>query len=153
MKKLILTVSFCLSLTTIFAQNPTFHVCSDCPNGKKASVTSENLIEFFLTKPETVRQVFEKNGYTTEVQPGFCTNYSVISPDKITEVIFKKCENYFQVTQENGTEVSSLIKSLEKNFMRSENSEKWYSVAYKNKRYKFIFATIKNKETLKVQAF
>lgn len=153
MKKLLLTLSLATLFSTIQAQNPAFNKCSSCTNAKEAALTPENLVEFFLTKPDQVRQIFESNGYTTEVQAGFCANFFLKKPNENTDLVYKRCEEYFQVTQEEGEKLDDLIKGIKSNFMRDNKNEKWYSISHKNKRYKFTVSTIKEKTTLRVTTF
>lgn len=153
MKKFLLTLGLTSLLTTTYAQNPVFGKCANCPAGKEAILTTDNLVEMFLTSQDNIRLILEKNGYTTEVQPGFCANFFLKKEGESVDLVYKRCAEYFQVSQESGTKLDELIKTMKPNFMRENNTEKWYSIAYKTKRYKFIVTENKGKTVLKVTAF
>lgn len=153
MKKLLLTLGLTSVFTISQAQNPVFGKCEKCPAGREAVLTTDNLVEMYLTSQDNIRLILEKNGYTTEVQPGFCANFFLKKEGEAVDLIYKRCAEYFQVSQESGTKLEELIKTMKPNFMRENNTEKWYSIAYKSKRYKFIVADVKGKTTLKVTSF
>ena len=136
------------------AQNPTFVKCAGCIGGKEAAFTKENWIEFYLAKPDVVRDMFEYNNYKSETVQGFCNEFYNGETKAASELVFRKCEAYFMVMQQSGTRVDDYLTTLKSNYMRTtEKGEKWYSVSHNKKPYKFILWTKDNITYLKVVAF
>lgn len=159
MKKNVLTSGLITLFLTLAgnapAQNPTFVKCSSCTGGKEAAFTKENWVEFYLTKTDVVRDMFEYNNYKSETVQGFCVEFYNGKNRQDTELMFRKCENYFMVIQQHGTRLSDYLSTLKSNYyMRTTNKgEKWYSIPYKKVPYKFIVWTKDDLTYLKVVAF
>lgn len=154
MIKRLLILIVCLGAATTYAQKPQFDSCSSCRKGKIAALTPENLVEFYLLDADNVRALFELNGYTTEVQPGFCAHFFLPDGEGKVELIYKKCEQYFLVSQESGQQLDLLLEGIESKFMREVKGEKWYSIEGKNqKRYKLLAFKLQDKTTIKVLSF
>ncbi|MGQ3013320.1 MAG: hypothetical protein ACT6QS_06420 [Flavobacteriales bacterium] len=155
MKKIFLVTGLLFLFSAgLSAQNPTFVKCATCIGGKEAAFNKENWVEFYLAKPDVVRDMFEFNNYKSETVQGFCSEFYNGETKAGSELLFRKCETYFMVIQQSGTRVTDYLSTLQSNYMRTtDKGEKWYSISHKKVPYKFIVWTRDNSTYLKVVAF